>query len=681
MSILVKKHFQLNVFLFAVFTLVSFMLSAQQSGLIDHSFNIDIHHKYDHTSVSTVVEQSQGRLIITGIWDTIDGIPGKHIARVFADGKLDTTFKVHLNTYPNAESFYCKAFPLLDSKFMLVGIFDSINDVRRREIAVMNEDGSVDLNFNAGEGFNGQLVGVKEYNGKYYCWSSDSFNGKACGVIVRLNKNGNLDSTFNCPIVHDGTNFFGSVHAEILSDGKIILGFQNDSVAKVYKLNQDGSLDTSFNPPILNTYYPDDVKVQKDGKILIAGIFYEVNGKSRKCMARLNADGTLDPSFNTGDLLNYQVKCIDEMEDGKILVTGRFGSYYGPSTVEGIVRLNIDGSVDSTFYLGSGLEGSYSASEGHTMLRNGQIVVFGYFRKCQGEDRVGIVRLNGDNYSQAMKYHPMVLNGSYWKDSQWLVDQNEKIYTDAIHWVEGDTTIDGIGYKKLRVQRSKYPESHSYFTIEPAEYEGGIREDEFAKKIWFRANDSGSEILLYDFNIRVSDTLSAVPRLNQNVVLRIDSVMVGDAFHKRFLMSYEAVYSEDSSYALIEGVGSTKGLLSQMKPDSESGSILKCFSSSNSSYHTLDSDCKFSVDVSERSSSVQTALAFPNPFKQTTVVMVGPEFECLVVTNSLGQRVPIDYSYDGKNCLIAKGSTPPGVYFLTLFRKASTIKGSIIITE
>src|SRR5206468_191955 len=95
------------------------------------------------------------------------------------------------------------------------------------------------------------------------------------------------------------------------------------------------------------------IAIQPDGKILIIGDFQSVNGsfQSRK-LARININGSLDTGFanalgqDIGDLL------VKLQPDGKILVAG--GTNH-------ISRLNTDGSLDVFNVGGSGLSGSMSA--------------------------------------------------------------------------------------------------------------------------------------------------------------------------------------------------------------------------------------------------------------------------------------------------------------------------------
>jgi len=64
---------------------------------------------------------------------------------------------------------------------------------------------------------------------------------------------------------------------------------------------QPGSLDITFNPGSGANSQVNSVAVQPDGKVLMAGQFMSVNGTNRRFIARLNADGSLDSSFDPGD--------------------------------------------------------------------------------------------------------------------------------------------------------------------------------------------------------------------------------------------------------------------------------------------------------------------------------------------------------------------------------------------
>lgn len=279
-----------------------------------------------------------------------------------------------------------------------------------------------------------------------------SFPGLYSGV-VRLNTDGSYDEGFNA----NGAGAAGIVaSAAVQDDDKIILGggfstFNGESSPGLVRLNPNGSIDESFDVGLgaqgLFIYLPyvRSIVIQPDGKILIAGTFTSYNDNPCPGVARLNADGSFDSSFNTGEGPNNAVESIALQPDGKIIAGGRFGSFAGHDT-EGVARLNSDGSPDLSFtadvgvstntplyevilqpdgkILAAGLidngivrllpDGSpdpgfdvgagptvgstngFSSVNGTELLANGQIMVAGPFSRFDLVDCGGLARLNSD---------------------------------------------------------------------------------------------------------------------------------------------------------------------------------------------------------------------------------------------------------------------------------------------
>ena len=150
----------------------------------------------------------------------------------------------------------------------------------------------------------------------------------------------------------------------IQSNGRILIGgdFSNyNGTARrgMARLNSSGTIDTSFNPGTgLNGGFPNGspfkIVVDAAGKILIGGAFTSYNGVSRNGIARLNANGSLDTTFNPGTGVaqtggqDVSVNAIAVQPDGKILIGGRFNNYNGVFRGR-IARLNPDGSLDTSF--------------------------------------------------------------------------------------------------------------------------------------------------------------------------------------------------------------------------------------------------------------------------------------------------------------------------------------------
>src|SRR5204863_715331 len=91
-----------------------------------------------------------------------------------------------------------------------------------------------------------------------------------------------------------------------------------------------------------------DFARQPDGKVIVGGNFTTVNGVARNCVARLLADGSLDTTFNPGTGANDVVVAVLLQPDGKVVIGGYFTTING-TTKRMLARLNADGSVDGTF--------------------------------------------------------------------------------------------------------------------------------------------------------------------------------------------------------------------------------------------------------------------------------------------------------------------------------------------
>jgi len=156
-----------------------------------------------------------------------------------------------------------------------------------------------------------------------------------------------------------------------------------------------GDLDTSFDAGsgVDNTVYA--IAVQPgDGKAIIGGDFLTARNLVRNRIARVNTDGTGDPTFNPGSGANFRVSAIAiQPSDGKVLVGGSFTSFNGDVTHPYLVRLNTDGSIDSGFSNGTGVNGPVNAI---AVQGDGKIVIGGSFTGINGTQRGRVARLNTD---------------------------------------------------------------------------------------------------------------------------------------------------------------------------------------------------------------------------------------------------------------------------------------------
>lgn len=210
--------------------------------------------------------------------------------------------------------------------------------------------------------------------------------------IGRLNPLGEVDLSFN-----PGSGPNGTVRAVALQpDGKVVIGGDFTTVNGtnrnyIARLNANGSLDTTFNPGAGFDAQVNALALDASGRIVVGGSFQQFNGQSHAWLTRLDASGALDATFNPGSGPNDYVATITVTGDGHIIVGGGFTAYNG-IPAGSAVRLNANGSLDGTINLGTGADAPVLASLEQSFDRR---VVLGAFQSFNGVAADRVVRING----------------------------------------------------------------------------------------------------------------------------------------------------------------------------------------------------------------------------------------------------------------------------------------------
>ena len=333
--------------------------------------------------VSSIAVQIDRKVIIGGGFTSVNGVSRTNVARLNADGTLDTGFQNGLSGVGGLNSYVTSVAVQSDGKVLIGGGFTTVNGVSRKGIARLNGDGTLDTGFQNGlSGVNDRVLSVAvQWDGKVVIGGNfTAVDGVNRNGIARLNADGTLDTGF------DGRSLGDAARSVALqSDGKVLL--LSDGV--IVRLNADGTLDTGFE--IIQTGDRDDVTsiaVQSDGKVLIGGYFTSVNGVQTMGFARLNPDGTLDTGFGNGlGGVPWQlsaVRLVAAQSDGKVLIGG----------LRGIARLNADGTLDSSFQ--SGFLGADGPVSSVAVQSDGKLIIIGRFSSVNYVSRSLIARLNAD---------------------------------------------------------------------------------------------------------------------------------------------------------------------------------------------------------------------------------------------------------------------------------------------
>ncbi len=339
--------------------------------------------------------QSNGKIVVAGQTSAGTTQGDFAVARVNANGKLDAGFGNGGTTkidFGGDDSAFAVALQR-DGKILVAGETTD-NSGEQFAVARLNADGTLDPTFGSGGTATFTFGGTGEVatavlvtpDGKIVlAGSTTSPDTQSDFAAARLNADGTLDTTFGT----DGTatvDFGGNDFvrgAALTPDGRIVLAGDTDAGNghdfAAARLNADGSLDPTFgtggktNVDFGGDDGADAVAVQADGKVVLAGDTTNGAGGGDVAVARLGADGSLDTTFGTGgkktvDFGGQDIgRAVALQGDGKILVAGGVLS----STSDGfaVARLSAAGALDATFGTGGKTRIPFAGGDGLAVAR------------------------------------------------------------------------------------------------------------------------------------------------------------------------------------------------------------------------------------------------------------------------------------------------------------------------
>jgi uncharacterized delta-60 repeat protein len=401
------------------------VLRFNPNGTLDGSFHVSIlpdpeFFSYEYEP-KLLALQPNGQVLVGGTFANPDG-SARYLTRLNSDGSLDNSFNPRIEN-GGGPSAILQAKVLSGGRILIGGRFTGINGVPRSNLARLNADGSLDTTFSAAvisKSFVVQSTGKPVVaTGGNFTYGGDR--------LVRLNTDGSLDGTFatvtpapdyiaggllvqsddkviwtatavfsyDWPytiisrVTADGLNdpdyhpysSYGGGPLFLQQDGRIII---SSVYAGANRLNTDGTPDPSFHPIALGYFAQ-----QADGRLIITSgtIYTQPYG-----IRRLFLDGSSDASFAPGMGLIYIRKVsIDHarlLPNGKIVIAGNF-NYFDRIPRTSIAVLNSNGSVDPSFDAGTLIGAPGGSSTFNTMEVQGDgkiLVAFEYSLKRLGPD-------------------------------------------------------------------------------------------------------------------------------------------------------------------------------------------------------------------------------------------------------------------------------------------------------
>lgn len=344
--------------------------------------------------VDRLVPQADGRILLIANNSTITagGVIRRGIARLNADGSFDPTFDTGFGTQLNnggpASGLIWSVALQVDGRILVGGYFSAFDGAARNGLVRLNANGTVDPSFIPATSSPATMIVLHVValpGGKAIV-----FERGATNRLLRLNADGSFDSMLGSFQPNGG--LFGST---VQSDGRVLLGgeftgFGGTPRRNLLRLNADGTLDQSFDASASAPQAPTGFAVQTDGKIFVNALDVTSDLPANGLLIRLNPDGSLDPSFMPGPPRTPTALVAARYPDGRIALGGTFTTING-ATRTGVARLLANGTVDPAF-VPAGV--SPTVVSVIAALPDGRVVVAGALSSIAGTPRSGLTRFS-----------------------------------------------------------------------------------------------------------------------------------------------------------------------------------------------------------------------------------------------------------------------------------------------
>lgn len=299
--------------------------------------------------VYDVFVEADGQILVGGRIDSVAGQARGLLHRLQPDGSLDTSFD------PRVTGFSVNDVTEdATGRIFIGGHFGEVGGVGRSGVARLLPDGRLDTTF-VGPSISGQVEAIAvQPDGRVLVAGNFGYAGQVLHRgVVRLNANGSIDTSFVDPGVMDYGNAQGAVYAIALNaDGTVLIGGHfrfvgGQSHSLMARLHADGTVDPIYGPQVSGTTVV-TMAAATDGSVFIAGSITAVGGQPVAGLARLDNGGTFDPSFDAGIPAAYEpVQDLALQPDGRLLVGGSFTEVAGVPRA-GLARLEPGGALDPT---------------------------------------------------------------------------------------------------------------------------------------------------------------------------------------------------------------------------------------------------------------------------------------------------------------------------------------------
>jgi hypothetical protein len=287
--------------------------------------------------------------------------------------------------------------------------------------------------------------------------------------------------------------------------------------------------------------------------------------------------------------------------------------------------------------------------------------------------------------AQTNVYHPFPDSSALWNETSWWastpVGNNPQI-----EFFGGDTIISNIHYKKIMASGYEYASGNQTCCNYVNRYLGALRQDTAHKKVYFCNASTTKDTLLYNFNLHVGDTLKLTyinHIANTNYVSSIDSILIGTTYRKQYNINGLSVSSISSSFvSLIEGIGSTLGLLEPLVAPFESGSALNCFSQNHVTLYPAGTDsCSSTVSIKEIKNNSSIILTiYPNPAQNNFTIKTNTNEKQNLQVFDVNDKLVLTQTINGTTNIDAS-TLAQGVYNVSLTSNEGVVNKRLVVVK
>ena len=301
-----------------------------------------------------IAVQPNGDAILGGGFHAYDATNFNYLVRTLPTGLPDFSFGAGQGFIGPSDAVTAIAIDA-QGRIIIGGYFTAYNGVEANHVARLNTDGSLDTTFNTGTGANGTVwaVAVDPAGNVIIGGDFTAYNSTNRNHIARLLGNGpqagSLDTSFDPGTGPDQDVLtVGTDSRTNVIIGGSFLTVSGTNWPGLARLAPSGALDTNFSPgsDVSGTVY--SLAVSRANQIVIGGSFTQVNHTNLNGIARLNSNGSVDYSFTPGPGVNGPVYAVAIQPDQKIVVGGQFTTVGGVRRQD-LARFYSNGLVDTSF--------------------------------------------------------------------------------------------------------------------------------------------------------------------------------------------------------------------------------------------------------------------------------------------------------------------------------------------